>query len=214
MGVREVLAACGLFIFLVGACTGPSESASPQSGNATPTSMPRTSNSSVQPSQTTSSQAPNSPTTTSYSTATSDDKRPKQAQKHDSAGADAFVRFYLRRVNEAWRAPNPAFLAGLATTACGSCVNFEKTAARLSTSKQRYDANAVDLGVSAELPESTSDRISIQGVIVQLPAQVLDQRGHVVRKAKRTATLGNLTAVWTGARWQMQEITFEADAQR
>jgi hypothetical protein len=198
MGGRLALASAIAVSMLIAGCSSGAQGATGPSDVATPASS--------------ASSSPSSSPSAS-ATATLDDvaraRIPAAARAHTPQGAEAFARFYLEQVNQAWMAPDPELIRPYALESCKTCANYIATAAWLVTDRLHYDGVPATLGASALLATSGADVVTIQVAQAQKPARILRQDGTVDQQLSADASLLDVRLDWRGESWLVATIQGE-----
>jgi hypothetical protein len=149
-----------------------------------------------------------SPSTTA--SATLDDaaraRIPTAARAHTPQGAEAFARFYLEQVNEAWMVPDPELIRPYALESCKTCANYVHTAESLKADGRRYEDDPSKVGPSIVMPESTPSIVVVHIGQVQLPTRILRSDGSVDRVLKKVPGEVEIELQFPRDAWQIGEI--------
>jgi hypothetical protein len=149
------------------------------------TAVPSTESSSATPTV-----SPSVTTTTTKPTPTVDPviaKIPAAARPETMAGAEAFARFYVGQVNEAYTQGDPSPLQGLSTSACKTCAVFIETATGFREEGLRHDAPSLHV-TSATATSFTDRRQEVTAFVTQSPVNVEDARG--TKRSRTSAAKG------------------------
>lgn len=196
-----VLAAAAIVI--VAGCTG--DPTPPPAGAATPPA----SSTSTSPTPT-SSATPTTPASTTPSTSsspTADPNVPAAAKAQTSDGAKALTSYFFGLVNQAWTRPQMGLLSPLFTPACSSCQNFEDNASKYVREKTRYDKTPLEvLEVSTHGPAVTGPKQTIDVVVHQVAANVVDASGKTVSNVKEQQGIFVTDLAWTNGGWKLTSI--------
>jgi hypothetical protein len=131
---------------------------------------------------------------------------PTAARAHTPQGAEAFARFYLEQVNEAWMAPDPELIRPYALESCKTCANMVETAEWLLQQHYRYDGAPSDIGPSIPLPKSSQDRVFIDVSTNQLERKIVDEDGGVAEEVSFARSASQVEVRWLAESWQVREI--------
>lgn len=131
---------------------------------------------------------------------------PKAARAHTAKGAEAFARFYLEQVNQAWMKPDPELIRPYALKSCKTCANILETAEWLHDNKFRYDGEPQDIGPSIVLPESTRSAIFVEVSSNQLSRRIVDGEGAVVESVDFAYSASRVELRWSEQTWRVREI--------
>ena len=192
----SLLVACGLGA--LAGCTGEADDPA-VTGNGTGGAEATTSASPSSP----------PPTTTTPTTATSTPavQIPEAARAHTKAGAEAFVKFYLDRVNAAWTTPEAGLLTSLGDSGCLTCKAFEKEAAELVSKRHRYaKAPAIYTKVEAFGAVTNEGRRRVRVLGVQQRVDIVDSSGNVVSTDPRKPIAVTAVTMWQGDRWLLWDM--------
>jgi hypothetical protein len=131
---------------------------------------------------------------------------PKAARAHTPQGAEAFARFYLEQVNQAWMVPDPELIRPYALESCKTCANIVKTAEWLRQQHYRYNGAPSDIGPSIALPKSSTDRVFIDVSTNQLSRKIIDENGNTAEKVSFAHSASEIELRWSTDCWQVREI--------
>ena len=131
---------------------------------------------------------------------------PAAARANTSAGAEAFARFYLELVNEAWMRPDPDLLRPYVLSSCRTCANDIRTAADLRRRGQRYGGKAASLGTSVVAPEHARGQRTVQIVMRQLRQHIYDKQGRVVERVPSSTAVVEVTVSRASDLWRVNTI--------
>ncbi len=175
-------------------------------GGCTPSQQPT-------PTGTTSATASTSPRATSSTTTdpptsnvpTTDPGIPPAARPNTIAGAEAFVRYYVQRLNEAARTANPALLDGLTGPGCPACNSLREDI-------ENYQAEGTHLaGDMWKLTQVITGAFDgsqavVELTVVQVRVDIVDRDGRPVSYIKDSGGRMNATlafnSTWRVARLQ------------
>ena len=162
----------------------------------------------VTPALSMTSSASSGPSTTA--TATLDDaaraRIPTAARAHTPAGAEAFARFYLEQVNQAWMTPDPELIRPYALESCKTCANYVKTAEWLTQRTLQYDGSPMDLGLSIVAPESRNDHVYIEMPANQQHRNIVRPDGSVEETLPKRVAGAQVELVWSQTAWHVREV--------
>jgi hypothetical protein len=134
---------------------------------------------------------------------------PKAARAHTPQGAEAFARFYLEQVNQAWMVPDPELIRPYALESCKTCANYVATAHWLLDERLKYDGVPSKLGGSAVLQQSGDRTVVVQVAQVQEPARILHEDGSVEESLSKDASLLDVRVGWHGDSWLITTVQGE-----
>lgn len=176
-------------VLAVGACSGGDDPPATTSSSSTSTTSTTT---------TTPPTTPTTPTTTV--------PIPAAARQHTPAGAEAFVRFYIDQLNDAWTKPDSQVLPPLSDRDCVACKSLQDTAVSLTEKKQHYASDPVTVTKVVPLQTQPGGVQLVRLFMDQHKVNVLDSTGKVVLtdSAKRLArTVG---VAWKGDSWRLFDM--------
>jgi hypothetical protein len=137
---------------------------------------------------------------------------PAEARTQDAAGAEAFVRYYFRLLNQSLTTMDPQFLRLFADISCDVC---ERIASETATdASQGYSYGGGELTISGDISVTMTDLEEAQTAFVadQAPMTVLDRAGapvpDLVFQGKKGLPCGTIAA-WDEASksWTLTELT-------
>jgi hypothetical protein len=128
---------------------------------------------------------------------------PPAAREKSEAGAEAFVRYFFDQVNVAWTEPRPGLIASLSDPACEFCADVEQTSVDLAQQSERYNERAVSLGDVARRAGAPQDQYFFEVLVIQHAAEVVDQRGKVVRTDEAGQGASLVGVKWTQEGWRL-----------
>ena len=162
----------------------------------------------AKPGVSSSSTSTSSPTTTAPPTTspTTDPNIPVAARAHTPAGAEAFVRYFIERLNVAWTGPRTGILPPLCQASSKACAAYETTATRLATQGHRYDGNPVTVKVIAALGSTSKNRIDVLANVVQEPRREIDASGKTIVTDKRKDLRLDFELLQTDQAWSVASI--------
>jgi hypothetical protein len=131
---------------------------------------------------------------------------PEAARQHTAEGAEAFARFYLQQVNEAWMAPDPELIRPYALESCKTCANYVATADWLKAEHLHYRGLPMELGTSVVAPESNRDHGFIEMACKQLPQAIVRSDGSVKKQVKKRLAGTQVELLWILDSWQVGEV--------
>lgn len=150
------------------------------------------------------------PTASSTPSATLDDEArariPQAARAHTAKGAEAFARFYLQQVNEAWMAPDPELIRPYALESCKTCANLVSSAEWLVRHGSKYDSRPTTVGPSVVLPESTDVRVLVRVVQSQEASRIINAAGDVQKAFSRVSGESEVEVRWRDSGWSVGYI--------
>lgn len=170
---------------------------------ASSTAAPPSTTSSTSSATTTSTPAPPSTSTTPPTTPTADPviaKIPAAARIESEAGAAAFMNFYFKQLNLAFRQAESSHMAGLATSACVTCQAFNEGILGLKKANRRYSDDLVRVTRATAL-NFTDNARQILIDVEQREVKVIDASGGSVgtTPAGRASFVASLK--FNSARW-------------
>ena len=179
-------------LLLVGACAPSPQQAPTSTTSATVSTSPAAATA-------TTSDPPTS------SVPTTDPGIPPAARPNTIAGAEAFVRYYVQRLNEAARTANPALLDGLTGPGCPACNSLRKDVENYQIDGTHLAGDMWNLTQVITGAFDGSQAI-VELTVVQVPVDILDRDGRPVSHIKdggggMNATLA-FNSTWRVARLQ------------
>ena len=158
-----------------------------------PTEVPRSS----EPS------SPSSPSPSASPSPTETSSIPAAAREQTPEGAEAFVRYFMARVNEAWTTPATGIIAADSTPDCKFCLTAEETAKWLVEHGHRYERDPVTVVDIAPLSGAPNDQIYLTAVMVQNSSDIVDTRGAVQSSESEKRLDRTIALKWADDRWSM-----------
>jgi hypothetical protein len=146
------------------------------------------------------------PTTSASPTATADPNIPAAARAHTPAGAEAFVRYFIERLNVAWTVPRAGILSPLCQSSAIACTAFEKTATRLAGAGHHYDGNPLTIGFIGDLGGPAANKIDVLANVVQEPRREVDAAGKTYVTDTRKNLRFDFELLFTGQAWSVSSI--------
>ncbi|HET8615310.1 MAG TPA: DUF6318 family protein [Actinomycetales bacterium] len=146
------------------------------------------------------------PTVTASLDAAARARIPEAARAHTPQGAEAFARFYLEQVNQAWMVPDPELIRPYALASCKTCANYVETASSLAHDGLRYDGSPSELGPSIVMPSSSEELTVVHIGQVQLNRRIVHADGRVDEVMPRVPGETEVQLVWEDNRWTIVEI--------
>jgi hypothetical protein len=148
--------------------------------------------------------ASSSPSSASPTTAAASEV-PAAARAHTPEGAEAFVRYFIDRVNFAWTTPEAGVISALSEAGCKSCVDLEKTASDLAKSQHRYDSPVVSVVTVTSLASKPGTQ-TVLFVGTQRKANVVDADGRVLSSDPEQRSRRVFVLAWQDQRWSVSQI--------
>jgi hypothetical protein len=130
-------------------------------------------------STTTSTSAPTVSVSPTTAGPTIDPNIPAAARAHTPAGAEAFVRYFIERVNLAWTGPRAGIVAPLCQASSKACAAYEKEATRLAKEGHRYDGNPVTIKFIGVLDATKTTKYEVLANLVQERRSQIDGAGKI-----------------------------------
>lgn len=193
-------AAALLALGTLGACTSGGAAGSAGMSSPTATSAGPTSRA---PSSAATTTAAPSPTTSADPVIA---KIPAAARSHSQGGAEAFARFYMEQVNQAFIKADPTSLDGFSASNCKTCSSFRQGAEDLRAKGHHHEGLSISVD-GAPANSYTPQTAIIQLFVTQHSVPIVDRSGKKVEETKAgqgifVATL-NFDKHWTVARIQV-----------
>ena len=199
--------AVGLALTAVFAVAGCTSNSAPAPGvSSTPPAASTTTSAS-----TTSIATPTATRATSItsrpSTPPTDPNVPAAAKAQTTDGAIAFTQYFFDSVNTSWTKPEAGRLPALFTPTCSSCQNFENNAAKYVRENTRYNKTPLEiLEVSSHGPAVEGPKQTVDAVIHQVAASIVDASGKSVSNAEEQRGIFVSDLVWQGDGWKLTSI--------
>jgi hypothetical protein len=149
--------------------------------------------------------ATSSPSTTASTTTAASDI-PAAARAHTPAGAEAFVRYFIDRVNYAWMTPEAGVIDALSQPACKSCADLERTARELLSDKQRYDRPAAAVDSVTALSPGDDGHQTVLFVGAQTESNIVNSMGNVVSTDPGQPSRRVFVLEWCSTHWCVSRI--------
>lgn len=159
-----------------------------------------------------------SPTTTSSAPATAasaaptiaepktDPNIPAVARAHTPAGAQAFVRYFFKRLNVAWTTPRTGILSPLCQPSAKSCAAYEKTATELTKEGRHFDENPVTVRSVRTLSAMNPNKYDVLAQVVQEPRRQIDRAGKTYGTERRRNLRIDFELLYTDQAWSATSI--------
>lgn len=130
---------------------------------------------------------------------------PDAAKAKTSAGAEAFVRFYIDLINSAVTLPKPGLLPPYSDRGCLFCQGIEKDVNKLASEGHRYADEPLEVGELVE-EQAPVDQVIFVSDMTQRAVQVVDSEGHATTHSKAGEMPIRIAAIWTGTGWQFFDL--------
>jgi hypothetical protein len=190
-GRRALVAAVGLVLLAAGCSSGAQGASGPDVA-------------------TSASSISSGPSASPSATAVLDDaaraRIPEAARAHTPQGAEAFARFYLEQVNQAWMVPDPELIRPYALESCKTCANYVETAQWLVDQQATYDGVPATLGASVVLPESRADRVFVRVLEKQEGRRIVRGDGSVAETVRSRSGELELQVEWRQQAWGVRSV--------
>jgi hypothetical protein len=180
---------------LLAGCGAGEPDASPSSSAASSPSSTATPSKAASP---TSTAATPSPTT--------DPNIPAAARAQTPAGAEAFVKFFIQRSNEAWTGPHAGILSPLCQASAIACTGLEKDATRLAKEGHRYDGNPLSIKFIGVLDATNPNKYDVLANLVQERRSEIDDAGKVYITDKRKNLRSHFVLSYIGHAWSVTSL--------
>ena len=199
--------AVGLALTAVLAVAGCTGNPTPTPGGSSTPPAASTTSASTTSSATPTATSATSTTTSAPSTAATDPNVPAAARAQTTDGAIAFTKYFFDLVNTSWTKPESGRLPALFTPTCSSCQNFENNAAKYVRENTRYNKTPLEiLEVSSHGPAVEGPKQTVDAVVHQVPASVVDASGKSVSNAEERRGIFVSDLVWQGDGWKLTSI--------
>jgi hypothetical protein len=131
---------------------------------------------------------------------------PAEARVASAAGAEAFVRYFVKQWNVAWTGPRAGILSPLCHPSSDACAVYEKTATQLRQEGHHYNGDPVTIK-SVKITAVTKARMAdLLTVMVQEPRSEVDKAGKVYRTEKRKEFGARFVLLHNGGTWSVSFI--------
>jgi hypothetical protein len=147
-----------------------------------------------------------SQTTTTTSTAAPNDI-PVAARAHTAAGAVAFVRYFIDRVNYAWTAPEVGVISRLGEPGCLSCKSMEATAHDLNLKGHRYRTDPVTATQIRPVSSAPKGQQYVVAEMHQHRTDIIDAQGQIISTDADKRFTTTIALVWRGGSWRVFDST-------
>ncbi|MEO7423307.1 MAG: DUF6318 family protein, partial [Ornithinibacter sp.] len=128
---------------------------------------------------------------------------PAAAREKTDAGAEAFVKYFFDRTNEAWTAPAVGLIPPVSETDCKFCVTTERRAEALVQSNEKYlEAPILLAGVQA-ITGAPEGQQYVGATLNQREVKVVDAAGEVVRTDQKKSLESLIGLKWRDGKWSM-----------
>ena len=137
---------------------------------------------------------------------TIDPNIPAAARAHTPAGAAAFVRYFIERLNVAWTVPQAGILSPLCQSSAIACTAFEKTATRLAGVGHHYDGNPLTIEFVGDLGDPATNKVDVLANVVQEPRREVDAAGKAYVTDTRKNLRFDFELLFIGQAWSISSI--------
>jgi hypothetical protein len=144
--------------------------------------------------------------TTSVASRTTDPNIPAAARAHSTAGAEAFVRYFIERWNVAWTGPRPGILSPLCQSSSNACTALERSAARLTNAGHHYDGNPVTIKFIGVLDAKNPKGYEVLANLVQERRNEIDGAGKIYVTDQRKDFRVQFVLMDTGQGWFISSL--------
>lgn len=181
----------------MGGCTngggGAGGGTSPPSTSSTTTGSPATASGS-------STSVGTSPSTTTAA------EVPSAARQHTPAGAEAFVRFFVDRINAAYLTADPTPIRVISERGCLSCRSLEKDVSSLAAKGQRYSSAALTFTSDIAIGGAPKGQQHVRLFMTQNRVNIIDGNGQVVRTDREKPLKSTVGLIWQGGQWLVYDM--------
>ena len=181
-------------IFLAGCSGGAQAGTSPPNTTGSP------------PATTTAAPTTTSASPTTAPAPTTDPNIPAAARAHTAAGAEAFVHYFLERLNVAWTTPRAGILSPLCQASSKACAGYEESAAELTKEGHRFDGNPVTVKSVRALSAMNPDKSDVLATVVQEPVREIDGAGKTHVTEVRENMRVDFELLYTDQAWSVMSI--------
>ncbi|MBM6404608.1 hypothetical protein JQN72_10185 [Phycicoccus sp. CSK15P-2] len=130
---------------------------------------------------------------------------PEAAQENTPEGAEAFVRFYLDLVNEAWTTPATGLLPPLSDDDCGFCTRTEADARELAKAGHHFAKDSVESGSAKQVP-APSGQVHFEIEVTQKAVTIVDDSGAEVDRIQGATERVKVGVKWTDSGWRFLDL--------
>jgi hypothetical protein len=131
---------------------------------------------------------------------------PAAARAHTVAGAEAFVKYFIRRSNDAWTLPRAGLLLPLCERSAIACTALEKEAVRLVRVGHRYDGDPISVKFIGVLDATNPKRYDVLANLVQERRSEVDDKGRIYVTDKRKDLRYNFVLKSTTQGWSLSSL--------
>ncbi|GAA2154328.1 DUF6318 family protein [Humibacillus xanthopallidus] len=131
-------------------------------------------------------------------------KIPAAARPETMAGGEAFARFYIAQVNQAYTTADPGALRGLSTQACKTCEQFVATAAKFREDGVHHDSPSLKV-TSATATTFAANRREVTAFVNQAAVRVVDGGGKAVSRTSEAKGAFLLTLAFD-SHWRVTRL--------
>ena len=147
-----------------------------------------------------------SPASTSPSPSASPSSEiPAAAREKSQAGAEAFVRYFVKQSAHAWISADPNLITALSDPDCKSCASLASTAAQLRERGHRYADLPISV-VSVDALTGDEQRQNVAATIDQRAVNVVDSDGNIVSSDQADSLERTFLLYWEGSGWRVGGI--------
>lgn len=133
---------------------------------------------------------------------------PDAAKQKTTAGAIAFVKFYVDVINTAYQESRPGILEPLALSSCKTCDLWEQSVVTYSGKGQRADGPIYRNGgfyVAADLLANTPASVHVGAKFASTIVRLVDAEGTVVKTESASEPKMVFPVVWTSSGWRIEK---------
>jgi Family of unknown function (DUF6318) len=132
---------------------------------------------------------------------------PAAARVKSDKGAEAFVRYFFDKVNQAWTTPQTGLVPALSDSGCQFCLKTESDAKALVTAGQKYRTEPISLKTVAALTGAApKGQTIVRTDATQNQSDVLSADNAVVRSDSKKDLQLITGLIWKGGRWLVYEV--------
>lgn len=131
---------------------------------------------------------------------------PAAARSQTTAGAEAFVRYFIERLNVAWTGPQAGILSPLCQASSKACAGYEKEAVRLTRVEHRFDGNPVSIEFIGTLDATNPNKYDVLANVVQERRSEIDGNGKTYVTEQRRKLRLNFELLHTDQAWSVMTI--------
>lgn len=130
---------------------------------------------------------------------------PPEASEQTEAGADAFVRYYVRVLNYGAMSADDSLLTDLGLPECSTCASFEQMLSSLASEQTTSDGPVLEVARSSA--ELTATGAGIDTTLTQLNPAAINSQGAIVSESRAPQEARFLFELeWMETEWVITSI--------